>query len=87
MCWNGQGKSDFVFALFFINSETVLQAFSIHLKFGHLKGIPLLSDVIFLGGIDMNSKKTKKLTTTGMLCALAYAAAVFSADGDVRLLL
>lgn len=25
----------------------------------------------------MNSKKTKKLTTTGMLCALAYAAAVF----------
>ena len=25
----------------------------------------------------MNSKNTKKLTTTGMLCALAYAAAVF----------
>ena len=25
----------------------------------------------------MSSKKTKKLTTTGMLCALAYAAAVF----------
>ena len=25
----------------------------------------------------MNSKKTKKLTTTGMLCAFAYAAAVF----------
>lgn len=25
----------------------------------------------------MNSKKTKELTTTGMLCALAYAAAVF----------
>ena len=25
----------------------------------------------------MNSKKTKKLTTTGMLCALAYAAAIF----------